>query len=96
MDQFGEQTYKERVQLQLALLIDLKTEMNNTEVTQKKINRGKQITRLQKQNHFQFEEKEFMPATSELQKTLQDTEYIVDHNEIMGELGISNELGETC
>ena len=37
-----------------------------------------------------------MPATSELQKTLQDTEYIVDHNEIMGELGISNELGETC
>ena len=54
------------------------------------------MTRLQKQNDFQFEEKEFLPATCELQKTLQDSEYIVDDNEIMRELGISNELGETC
>ena len=29
------------------------------------------MTRLQKQNDFQFEEKEFLPATCELQKTLQ-------------------------
>ena len=66
--------------------------MDNTEVTQKKINGGKQLTQLQKQNNFQLEEKELQPVTSEVQKTLQDSEYIVNNNKIKRELGISNEL----
>ena len=42
---------------------------------------------MQKQNDFQFEEKEFLPVTSELQKTLKDSEDIVDNNKIMRERG---------
>ena len=83
---------KKKVQLQRELHIDLKTEMNNTDVTQNKINGGKQLTQLQKQNNFQLEEKQLQPVTSEVQKTLQDSEYIVNNNQIQRELGISNEL----
>ena len=83
---------KKKVQLQRELHIDLKTEMNNTDVTQNKINGGKQLTQLQKQNNFQLEEKQLQPVTSEVQKTLQDSEYIVNNNQIKRELGISNEL----